>query len=654
VTAARRFGVLALPAGLGALVVWLSFSAGGFFADRAAVAAIACGLALVAWLLIARRPLAGLSPWLAVAAGGLIAFALWTLVSQGWSDAPARALVEFDRVLLYALAVIVVGLAAALPAVRANVPRAVAAALVIVVTCGLISRLLPDLWPIAADIEFERLSYPVTYWNALGAIGVLTTILCLHLSASTREPAAVRALAAAAIPIAATTVLYTFSRGAIALAPIGFLVYFVLARPPGAVAALLAILPTTAVALVVAYGADAVVEQTAPTAAGISQGKTVALVVALCAVAAAGLLLALRPLDARVARWRLPRPRRPWVPVAVVAVLVVVAAVAVDLPGRISAQADRLDNVSKVQETGDSRARLTQLADNGRVDSWRVALEAFSENSLHGTGAGTFALVWPQNRDIDQDVTDAHSLYLEALAELGLVGALLLVVALGALLVGTAVRARGPDRAQGAVAFAVLLTWALHAGIDWDWEVPALTLPVLALAAAAVAARPTPEREPVTASRRWPVRAVAAVALLALLLTPLAIVRSQSSLDQALTAMRAGSCETATVDAQRSIDRLSVRPEPYQVLSVCALRAGQARTSLAWMQAALDRDPANWRLLYDVAIVRATQGLDPRAALREAHRRNPRSFLVGKAVEIFATDSSTAWRRQALAAQLLV
>jgi hypothetical protein len=72
------------------------------------------------------------------------------------------------------------------------------------------------------------------------------------------------------------------------------------------------------------------------------------------------------------------------------------------------------------------------------------------------------------------------------------------------------------------------------------------------------------------------------------------------------------------------------------------------------MQAALDRDPANWRLLYDVAIVRATQGLDPRAALREAHRRNPRSFLVGKAVEIFATDSSTAWRRQALAAQLLV
>jgi hypothetical protein len=33
----------------------------------------------------------------------------------------------------------------------------------------------------------------------------------------------------------------------------------------------------------------------------------------------------------------------------------------------------------------------------------------------------------------------------------------------------------------------VLAAWALHAGLDWDWEMPALTLMGLLLAAAAVA-----------------------------------------------------------------------------------------------------------------------------------------------------------------------
>jgi hypothetical protein len=32
-----------------------------------------------------------------------------------------------------------------------------------------------------------------------------------------------------------------------------------------------------------------------------------------------------------------------------------------------------------------------------------------------------------------------------------------------------------------------MAAWAVHAGLDWDWEMPAVTLPALALGAAAIA-----------------------------------------------------------------------------------------------------------------------------------------------------------------------
>jgi hypothetical protein len=36
---------------------------------------------------------------------------------------------------------------------------------------------------------------------------------------------------------------------------------------------------------------------------------------------------------------------------------------------------------------------------------------------------------------------------------------------------------------QAAGAIAALVTYAVHAGLDWDWELPALTLVALVLAA---------------------------------------------------------------------------------------------------------------------------------------------------------------------------
>jgi O-antigen ligase len=120
----------------------------------------------------------------------------------------------------------------------------------------------------------------------------------------------------------------------------------------------------------------------------------------------------------------------------------------------------------------------TRLADN-RADYWRVAWEDARAHPLRGDGAGTFADYWLAHGPGDSFTRTAHSLYLQSLAELGPLGLLLVVVALGLPLVrlrGT----RGPPAAAGAA----YVAYVLHTGIDWDWEMPATTVAGLLCGAA--------------------------------------------------------------------------------------------------------------------------------------------------------------------------
>jgi hypothetical protein len=71
-------------------------------------------------------------------------------------------------------------------------------------------------------------------------------------------------------------------------------------------------------------------------------------------------------------------------------------------------------------------------------------------------------------------------------AELGLAGLLAFALMLaGALVAGRRALRRAPGAAAGLVAGA--LVWFLHASIDWDWQLPAVTLPAIVLAGAFVA-----------------------------------------------------------------------------------------------------------------------------------------------------------------------
>jgi O-antigen ligase len=130
--------------------------------------------------------------------------------------------------------------------------------------------------------------------------------------------------------------------------------------------------------------------------------------------------------------------------------------------------------------TGATNQRFASLGSN-RYGYWRVALDTGFDHPLAGVGASGFRTAWLERRDVDEVVRDAHSLELETFAELGLVG----VALLGALMAAVALSARAAYRADPELTAgpaAALTAWAFHSAIDWDWEMPALTLIAVVLA----------------------------------------------------------------------------------------------------------------------------------------------------------------------------
>jgi hypothetical protein len=641
-TAGAAGAIMALP---GLLTVYFAYNAGGFFPETPAFVAIVLTLILVVRLTTAEDPFAGFGWLLAIAAGALALLCLWTLASGSWSDAPARALIEFDRAYVYLLALVLFG---SLPretnALRWMV-RGVALAIVAVAVGGVLSRTLPDVFPTEAPLFVNRLGFPLTYWNGVGILCGTGAILCMHLTSSLREHLTVRALAATALPVLATAVLLTFSRGSIAVGLVGLVAYAVLGRARGLLTGLAASVPPSAIAVAAAYDATALASQNPTGPKAVEQGQEVALILAACCLSAGLIRLALGRVDARLTGLSIPaetRRRLAWGGAAAAVVLALAAVTVLDLPDRVANQYESFVEKPEGKRGGPTRERLRDLSNSGRIEQWRIALDGYREEKLHGQGAGTYTLRW--NRDRPPDTTtvvdDAHSLYLETLGELGILGLLLIVVVVGALVAGFVGARRDGDRTLHAVLLAAGGAWAIHAGIDWDWEMPAVTAWVFCLGGAAIARPPTEDRR---AGPSNGVRVVLGTVVLIGAIAPAVLLVSQRQLDEAASAFNRGDCTASVERATASIRTLEIRPEPYEVLGFCHVRRGFDRLGARALQEAVERDPENWEFHYGLAVVRGSAGLDPRPAARRALQENPNDPLTKALVEYVDTDDPQRW-----------
>ena len=251
-------------------------------------------------------------------------------------------------------------------------------------------------------------------------------MLCARLAGDPGRPRAVRLAAAAAAPALSAGVYLSYSRGALAVAVLGMLVLAAAARSPAQLRA--------AATVLVAGAAVAAACELLPgvtTVPGRARDGAILLAV-LVAAAAVTALVATRGGDAPAPGWYSRLGLVAWgATAAVVAGLVI---------GGLAERPSERELAS-----GAGATRLTSVTSN-RYEYWRVALGAFRDAPLIGTGSGGFRVVWLQERPIRETVRDTHSLEVEVAAELGLVGLLALALMAGG------DRRRRPARARRAPA----------------------------------------------------------------------------------------------------------------------------------------------------------------------------------------------------------
>lgn len=456
----------------------LAFITGGYFEEPRLVATCIVWCLVLVLAFTSPRPLpASRAGWAAL--GGLCLITIWTAISFAWAPLPSAATDNLVRSLLY-VGTLIAALAVLRDrrAARALEP-ALAAGAAVVIGYGLAGRLLPGVIDMVASWRADgRLEQPITYWNAEGALAAMGMVLCARLAGDTSRPLWMRSLASAtSVPLALGAYL-SYSRGAIAAALIG-LVVLVAAAPSQAQ---LRAAATTFFGGALTAGASIALPGVASLRGTMDERVTdgvTMLVVLVAVMAVAGLLETWMGRGERSGRLRastLAAARR--LPAVAVAAFVLAFAglVASGLAERSAAE-----RPSEVR----GPARLTSV-DSRRYDYWKVGVDAFAEDPLKGVGSGGFRTVWLRERPGTGYALEVHSLPLEMAVELGLVGLLGFVLFIGGL-AAAARRALGSERVAATGPIAAGVVFLLHSTIDWDWQLPAVTLPAIILFAAVIA-----------------------------------------------------------------------------------------------------------------------------------------------------------------------
>ncbi|HEU4942322.1 MAG TPA: O-antigen ligase family protein, partial [Gaiellaceae bacterium] len=263
--------------------------------------------------------------------------------------------------------------------------------------------------------------------------------------------------------------------------------------------------------------------------------------------------------------------------------------------------------------------RLFTFSGSYRPEIWKEAWNEYADNPLLGGGAGTYEQYWNEHRPIDHKVRDGHNLYLETLGELGPIGLAALLVALAAP-VAAAFGARRHPLAAGA--FGAYVAYLVHAGADWDWELPAITVAAFACGAALIALRARPGSQLVPGLRlRIAVGAVAACMAGAAFVGLVGSSALAASDDAAVASPPDWS--EAAAEARKAQDWAPWSSEPWQRLGEAQLGQGDIPGARRSFREAIDKEPGDWLLWLRLA--EASSGAERERALREAERLNPLS-----------------------------
>jgi O-antigen ligase len=626
-----------------ALILGIALAGGGFELSDRHIAGLAVWAVVVVLLVLGAAGRAVLERPFFWTSGLIGAVALFSAVSSLWSGSIELSVTEADRVLVYLGTFLAAFLIAQTDQRRQRFAEGIGFGLIGIALLGLSSRLLPDLISVAQGLDSgPRLRFPLDYWNANGLACGLGAALILWLSRRSLTPA-LRWIAVGALPAVLLTLYFTYSRGGLLSLLIACGVLIALSHDRLWMLGTLAIGSLGALPAVLAVQDRRALADNVDLPEVAGQGVTVLLIL-LAGTALTLLLFAgMRRLERRqgAAAQRvlaLSRDRTVlrWIAVGG-ALLALGAAVAVG--GRAWDQFTTSD-----LQLAQPEDRFETLSSANRDEFWRVAFDTWEGAPVGGEGAGTYELSWDQLREIPVPVLDAHSLYFEAFAELGLIGGLLVLAMTGALLwTGFAAwrAASGPRRELHAALLAVAVAFALGAGIDWFWEIAGigvvffLATGVLVAARCAQLVQARASANGQTERRRF---GLAVVGLALAWITALALV-GPLLVDRQLSASRAAAADgdfagaVAKADTARSIEPWAA--SPYVELGLLAQAQGDFVTARERLGQAIDREEGNWVLFYLLARVESEAGDvgAAEAAIAEAQRLNPEELCLREGFE---------------------
>jgi len=544
----------------------------------------------------------------------LVGLTAWTSASILWADSPDRAWAESNRLLLYTAVL-------AICVLLLRSPRDVRRGLAI---CGGVIA-LAALWTILALLRGDpgafldhRLDMPIGYIN--GTAGLFLIGLWPLVSAAERgvNPA-LAGVAMALAMLEANLLVLTQSR---AIVPAVLLsACLVLALYPGRAArvwTLLFVVAGTAAAShwTFAIYADRVPTGPRPVAPDLAQDAAIAaLLVAVVGGALWGAITVLRrTLDSTRSRHLAA--------VAAVGAIVCLSAGALVTTG---------DPVSRVQREWRAFTTLdatptasTRFAGAGgfRFDLWSVAVDDLRREPVFGVGAGSYGLSYYQQRKQDESIRQPHSLLLQFLAELGIVGGVLALITF-ATIAAAIVRNRRADVTAGVAGVGMAASWATQTSLDWLYNLPGITC--IAIVGVVAATAPNPFAPP-SGKRRQRLMMAGGALLVAVCAASLG---RQYSAD--VYADRARDSLPSNPVAALASTATSLELNPYAVETHYTRAAAYARLddyprARESLMHAAAREPLNfvpWALIGDLA-ARRGEIAQARAAYRRAGSLNPR------------------------------
>jgi O-Antigen ligase len=456
------------------IVVALALDSGGYGGVALGVATAAVWIALVVTVLGPGRERV-LERSFLIAAGALAAIAILASFSLGWTLDRGTGFADVVRFAGYLGAFLLAGLLLR-PGSGRPALAGLAAGLVAVCLVALGSRLLGigagDSSLVASmPSSAGRLSYPIGYWNALGALAAMAVPVLVWTSS---ESAGRRALgiALAGLPPVLLVAYMTSSRGALIAAMIGAAVAIAASGSRSRALAGLAIGTLASVPALIAATLGAGILDEPLSTPGRDEYVVVAALALGCGFAfATGPAAVVRSSALRAARLRMRH--------VLLAALVVLAAV-IALVGPAEIAGDFAATSGREAATGTGQLSVTG---SGRAQFWSTALAAFREEPLKGIGTGAYGLWWNRHGSLETPVQNAHSEPLELLAELGIAGLAAFLAFFAAIAVPGIARARKPDGGAAGAALGVIVTGLVGILIDWTWDVPTVAACVLVAAA---------------------------------------------------------------------------------------------------------------------------------------------------------------------------